>query len=178
MIFDLVIALILLGGQVGLAADCTLTVPPNPLTAIGLATPYNLSGCSMAVAGQETFVEGAVYDPLTNTVSVYNPLVIDKGTVPAELPVLPTLPDGAVVALWFGTNAQNLILNGDLTGGNCVNGLITKGSLSRFGQFAYCNAPTFFANAQNVVLPDLGIASDGQPCLTSRDFAVVDAAQS
>ena len=177
----MLVALLLavLGGRVVLATPtCTLTIPPNPLTAIGLATPYNMTGCSMAIPGQETFVEGAIYDPVTNTVSVYNPLVIDKGTVPAEPPVLPTLPDGAVVALWFGSNADNVILTGDLIGGNCVNGLVSNNVLSTFGQVAYCNAPTFFANAQNAILPDLGIASDGQPCLTTRNFALVDADQS
>lgn len=172
----LLVALLAQGGYS--ATSCTLIVPPNPLTAQGLATPYNLTGCSMATPGEETFVEGAVYDPFTNTVSIYNPLVIDMGKEPAIRPVVPTLPDGAIVALWFGTNADILTLEGDITGGNCVNGLFTNGELSKFGQFAYCNAPTFFANAANVELPDLGVASDGQPCLTIRDFAVVDQDQS
>ena len=172
------LACIVMLAQVAFSTTCTLTVPNNPLTAQGLATPYILTGCKMSTPGEETFVEGAVYDPFTNTVSVYNPLVIDSGTTAAVAPVVPKLPDGAVVALWFGSNAGNLILNGDLKGGNCVNGLVTNGQLSNFGQFAYCNAPTFFANAANVQPSDLGLASDGKPCLTTRDFALVDADQS
>jgi hypothetical protein len=175
---------VLLGGQVAVASTvCRLIVPANPLSAQGLATPYQLkAGCSMLVPGQETFVEGAVYDPFTNTVSIYNPLVIDQGTTAAILPVAPNLPDGAVVALWFGTNAGGLVLEGvDLAKANCVNGFTSSApgsTLSAFGQFAYCNAPTFFANANNIILPDLGTASDGQPCLTTRDFALVDMDQS
>ena len=36
--------------------------------------------------------------------SIYSPLVIDKGTTPAEPPVAPSLPTNAVVAIWFGFN--------------------------------------------------------------------------
>lgn len=181
--FTILAAYILLAiCQVTLATPvkCTLTIPAAPLTAAGLAKPYVLStGCSMSVPGQEVFVEGAIYDPFTNTVSVYNPLVIDQGTTAAINPIAPKLPDGAVVALWFGTNADILTLAGDVVGGNCVNGLPLAGKpQSLFGQFAYCNAPTFFANAINVEIPDLGVASDGQPCLTTRDFGLVDADQS
>lgn len=173
------VVLVIATGQIALATTCTLTIPPNPLTATGLATPFILAtGCSMAVPGQEVFVEGAVYDPNTNTVSVYNPLVIDQGTQPAAAPVVPVLPTGAVVGLWFGTNAGTLLLAGDLAGGNCVNGFNNNGAVDAFGQFAYCNAPTFFANAANVQLSALGTASDGQPCLTTRDFALVDMDQS
>jgi hypothetical protein len=34
--------------------------------------------------------------------SVYRPLVIDRGTQPAAPPVIPALPAGAVVGVWFG----------------------------------------------------------------------------
>lgn len=171
----LILVLVALVSHVVRATSCTLLVPPDPLTAVGLATPFVLQkGCSMAVPGQEVFVEGAVYDPNTNTISIYNPLVIDQGTQPAVTPVVPNLPVGATVGLWFGTNAGTLTLTGDLVGGNCVNGL----GASVFGQFAYCNAPTFFAMAANVQVPPLGTASDGLPCLTTRDFALVDMDQS
>jgi hypothetical protein len=61
-----------------------------------------------------------------------------------------------------------------------VNGV--NGSV--FGQFAYCNAPTFFqaANAAikagKLTVPPLGMANDGKACPTSRDFFVVDMDQS
>ena len=43
-------------------------------------------------------------------------------------PIVPTLPNNAVVGIWFGSNAASLTLTGD-TGG-CVNGL----GVSVFGQ--------------------------------------------
>ena len=50
--------------------DCTLIVPPNPLTAQGLATPWQLVAtnpnngpCNQANTAQTTFVQGAVFDP-------------------------------------------------------------------------------------------------------------------
>ena len=176
--------------QADVDMDCTLIVPQNPLTAKGLATPYQLVAtdpnngpCNEATAGQSAFVQGAVFDPATNTMSIYNPLVIDKGTKPAVDPVVPKLPDGAVVALWFGFNGNNLThksSHNSLRDGKCMNG--ANGSI--FGQFAYCNAPAFFDAANQAIaagklsIPALGTASDGQPCPTVRDFALVDQDQS
>jgi hypothetical protein len=170
--------------------DCTLSVPAFPLTAQGLATPYQLVAtnanngpCNEANPAQSAFVQAAVFDPATNTISIYNPLVIDHGTQPAAAPVVPQLPNGVVVGIWFGFNGNNLTLqdtNGSLVAGNCVNGI--PGSI--FGQFAYCNAPAFFqaANAAiqagKLVPPPLGMARDGLPCPTVRDFSVVDQDQS
>ena len=168
--------------------DCTLIVPKNPLTAAGLATPYKLvsadpeQACSQVNPTQQAFVQAAIIDPYTGQISIYSPLVIDKGTQPAVPPVLPMLPDGAIVAIWFGYNGGNLTLQssgrrGDsLEAGKCVNGL--DGSV--FGQFAYCNAPAFFDAAfaaiesRKLVVPPLGTGSDGQACPTSRSFWVVD----
>ncbi len=170
--------------------DCTLIVPPNPLSAQGLATPYQLVAnnlangpCNEANKNQAAFVQGAVIDPKTGQISVYNPLVIDQGTQPAVAPVVPALPAGGIVALWFGSNGNTLTLkdnNGSLGQGRCVNGV--NGSI--FGQFAYCNAPAFFtiANTQmrigNLKAPALGMANDGKPCLSVRDFGIVDMDQS
>ena len=79
--------------------NCTLIVPANPLTAQGLATPYQLTAtdpaagpCNEANANQTAFVQGAVLDPATGQISVYNPLVIDAGTQAAVTPTVPTLP--------------------------------------------------------------------------------------
>jgi hypothetical protein len=166
--------------------DCTLIVPANPLTAQGLATPWQLVAtnqnngpCNQANTAQTTFVQGAVFDPATGQVSVYNPLVIDQGTQPAVAPMVPTLPQGAIVALWGGSNANNITLqdtNGSLQAGKCVNG--SNGSI--FGQFWNCNAAAFFAAANQaikqgkLVPPALGTAKDGMPCPTVSDFSVVD----
>jgi hypothetical protein len=170
--------------------NCTLIVPPDPLSAAGLATPYRLTAtnpkqgpCREANAQQAAFVQSSVLDPATGQVSVYNPLVVDDGQRPAVPPVTPQLPAGAVVGVWFGFNGTNLTLRddrGSLAAGKCVNGL----GKSVFGQFAHCNAPAFFdaANAAigagKLVVPPLGTAQDGQDCPTTRDFSAVDQDQS
>lgn len=170
--------------------NCTLVVPANPLTAQGLATPFRLKAtnaadgaCNESVKKQAAFVEAGILDPATGQMFVYNPLVADMGTQPLAPPVVPNLPNNAVVALWFGFNGDQLTLqgtNGSLTDGNCVNGL--PGSI--FGQFAYCNAPAFFDAAQTAIdagkmkLPELGMGMDGMECPTVRDFTMVDMDQS
>src|SRR5439155_22029924 len=171
-------------------ADCTLIVPPDPLTAQGLAKPYQLVAtdpgkgpCHEANTAQAAFVQAAVIDPAKGNIAVYNPLVVDQGTQPAIAPVVPKLPQGAVVGIWFGFNGNNLTLrdsNGSLQAGHCVNGI--AGSI--FGQFSYCNAPAFFQAANQsiqagrLVPPPLGKAKDGLPCPTARDFSIVDQDQS
>ena len=166
--------------------DCTLIVPPAPLTPAGLATPYQLVAtdpakgpCHELNADQSAFVQAAILDPATGTISIYNPLVIDEGTAPAVPPVVPILPIDAVVGIWFGYNGDNLTLRpsvGALADNSCVNGV--PGSV--FGQYAYCNAPAFFAaahvaiNAGQLTIPPLGTARDNRPCPSSRDFMVID----
>lgn len=170
--------------------DCSLIVPSNPLTAQGLATPYQLVAtnankgkCHEANPLQAAFVQGAVFDPNSGKISIYDPLVVDKGTAPAIAPVVPTIPNGAVVALWFGFNGSNLRLvssKGSLTAGKCVNG--ANGTL--FGQFSYCNAPAFFSAANQAIQahkltpPALGVGKDNLTCPSVRDFSVVDQDQS
>ncbi len=171
--------------------NCTLIVPANPLTAAGLATPYQLVAtnpadgvCNEANADQSAYVQGAILSA-DGQLTLYNPLVIDKGTQPAAPPAAAQVPAGAVVGLWFGFNGTNLTLqsaagSNSLQQGVCVNG--NGGSI--FGQFAYCNAPAFFAQANKEIaanmlqVPDVGTAKDGLPCPTVRDFSLVDMDQS
>jgi hypothetical protein len=171
--------------------NCTLIVPANPLSAQGLATPYQMVAtnaamgpCNEANINQSAFVQASVFDPATGALFTYNPLVIDKGTQAAAAPVVPTLPANAVVGIWFGFNATNLTLqdaNGSIAAGKCVNGM---GNGDVFGQFAYCNAPAFFTAVNTgiqggmVTVPNPGTATDGQPCLTTRNFALIDQDQS
>ncbi|WP_280690513.1 hypothetical protein [Kitasatospora sp. GAS204B] len=168
--------------------NCTLRVPANPLTAQGLATPYRLTAtdpaqgaCHESNANQSAFVQATVIDPGTGTISVYDPLVIDNGSTPAAAPVVPTLPANAVVGIWFGYNGNTLTLAGHTAAGNCVGG-VPGGQ--PFGQFAYCDAPAFFTAADTaegagrLTVPPLGTAKDGRPCLTTRDFGLVDQDQS
>jgi hypothetical protein len=100
-------------------ANCTLIVPANPLSAQGLATPYQLTAtdpaagpCNEDNSAQTAFVQGAIINPATGTISIYDPLVVDAGTQPAVTPTVPTLPAGGVVALWFGYNGNTLTLAG------------------------------------------------------------------
>jgi len=171
--------------------NCALIVPPNPLTAIGLATPYQLIAtvagagpCNQSNVNQASFVQGSVIDLATGIISVYNPLVIDAGSVPLVAPVVPILPANFIVGIWFGSNAGTLTLldsGGSLAQGKCVNG---KAANDVFGQFAYCNAPAYFAAANTLiqngmlVIPPKGMGFDGLPCPTVRDFSVVDMDQS
>jgi hypothetical protein len=171
--------------------NCTLIVPATPLTAKGLATPYQFAAtdpaagpCNQSNVDQAAFVEAAIFDPATSKVSIYHPLVIDKGQTPAKAPVLPVLPANARVALWFGSNADGkLTLQGtdNLADSRCVNGG-PAGDV--FGQVAYCNAPRFFRAVQRAInygqiqVPPLGTGKDGQACPTVRDFSMVDQDQS
>ena len=105
-------------------------------------------------------------------------------------PVFPILPTSYVAALWFGTNADSLILLStpgqpdSVAGAKCVEGVLTGTHPDRFGQVSFCNAPNFFQSAfalvasGHLVVPPLGTAKDGQPCPTVRDFGVVDQDQS
>jgi hypothetical protein len=170
--------------------NCSLIVPADPLSAQGLATPYQfvatdaaMGPCNETNINQSAFVQASIYDPATGALSVYDPLVVDQGTTPAAPSVVPTLPADAVVGIWFGFNATNLTLQdagGSLAAGKCVNGL----GNSVFAQFAYCNAPAFFTAvnqgiaAGTVKVPAPGTAVDGQPCMTTRDFALIDQDQS
>ncbi len=171
--------------------NCTLIVPDQPLTAQGLATPYLLEAtnpddgpCHEANTMQSAFVQGAVVNPATGVLSVYDPLVIDRGRKPAIDPVVPRLPAGVVVGIWFGFNGAVLTLRGarksTLRDNNCVNGLPD----SPFGQFAYCNAVDFFAAANRgvkagaFVPPPLGTDRKGLTCPSVRDFSFVDQDQS
>ena len=173
--------------------NCTIIVPTAPLTAVGLATPYQLTATTLAEGechetntASSAFVQAAILDPATGQISIYNPLVVDKGSAPAPgaAPIPPSLPDNAVVALWFGFNGDNLVQQGASAGvlesSSCVNGLPNN----VFGQFSYCNAPAFFRAAHKAIrrgqlyVPRLGGANDGRRCPSVRDFFVVDQDQS
>jgi len=164
--------------QATASMNCTLTVPNRPLTARGLATPWQLGdGCAQANFGTEgAFVEATILSP-NGQLQVYNPLVITQGTTPAAAPVVPTIAPGSHVIIDVGFNGTNLVLEGrGAQQGNCVDAL----GQSVIGQVSACNAVNFYRAADAAIangtlaVPALGTSDDGQPCLTTRDFAVVD----
>jgi hypothetical protein len=172
--------------------SCDIIVPANPLSARGLATPYQLtgtdgatpaaSGCEMTnAANLGAFVQATILDPATGHLFVYNPLVITQGTQPAVAPSVPVLPADAVVTIDFGFNGTNLYQVGAtgnaLRRGNCLDGL--NGSI--FGQVSFCNGVNFFnaafraERAGKLVVPSAGISpKTGQACPVTRNFNMVD----
>jgi hypothetical protein len=180
---------------------CAIIVPANPLTAKGLATPYQLtgpdgdapapSGCQMINSiNLGAFVQATILNPKTGALSVYDPLVITKGTTPAIAPVVPKLPKGAIVTIEFGFNGTTLLQQGAtpdaLAQGNCVDG--EPGS--PFGQVSFCNGIKFFNAAFRMegsgrtVVPEVATAramvatagslGTGLECPTTRNFDMVD----
>ena len=177
--------------------NCRIIVPANPLSAQGLATPWQLegpagmtpaqSGCTMAnSANLGAFVQATILNPTTGALSVYEPLVITQGTTPAAAPVVPTLPAGAVVTIDVGFNGTDLTQVGAtptaLAQGRCVGGL----NGSDFGQVSFCNGTGFFRAAfraeaaGRLVVPATGTATKvaGLACPTVRNFNMIDQDQS
>jgi hypothetical protein len=181
--------------------DCVIVVPAHPLTAKGLATPYQLTGpggTSPAASGCQminslnlgAFVQATILDTRTGALSVYNPLVVTAGTKPAVAPVVPKLPAHAIVTIDMGFNGTVLRQAGAtpnaLAQGNCTDG--EPGS--PFGQVSFCNGPNFFKaafaleRAGRLVVPSAGVArkltpsagalGTGRACPTVRNFDMVD----
>ena len=150
--------------QAAASGNCTLAVPANPLSAQGLATPYQLGdGCQESNPGQQAFVEATILSP-NGQLQVYNPLVTTQGVQPAATPVVPQIPAGSQVVINFGFNGTNLVLTGPgAAQGNCVDAL----GQSLIGQVAACNATSFFqlANAElaqgTLKVPTVGTARTG-----------------
>src|SRR3984885_778708 len=181
--------------------NCDIIVPANPLSAAGLATPYQLtgtggmtpeqSGCTMTnAANLGAFVQATILNTRTGQVSVYDPLVITQGTTPAVAPTVPVLPRHYVATIDFGFNGTDLIQVGAtrhaLAQGNCVNG--TPGSI--FGQQSFCNGINFFNVAHqmeaqgrlfvpsegrsNKIIPTGGRLGTGRACPVTHNFDMVD----
>jgi hypothetical protein len=181
--------------------NCSIIVPANPLSAKGLATPYQLTGPdgeSPAATGCQminsvnlgAFVQATILDPATGKLWVYNPLVVTAGTKPAVKPVVPKLPAHAVVTIDFGFNGTFLFQQGAtadaLQQGRCVDGM----DGSAFGQVSFCNGVDFFDTALRMmregrlyvppvgfsrnIVPSAGALGTGKACPTVRNFDMVD----
>jgi hypothetical protein len=180
---------------------CDIIVPAHPLTAKGLATPYQLTGPaggSPAATGCQminslnlgAFVQATILDPHTGALSVYNPLVITAGTKPAVKPVVPKLPKNAIVTIDFGFNGTFLLQKGAtpdaLSQGNCLDGMPG----SPFGQVSFCNGANFFNAAfrmertGRLTIPSAGMSKSlvatagalgtGRECPTTRNYDMID----
>ena len=154
-----------------------LTVPANPLSARGLATPYQLSngpdttGCTMAnAANLGAFAQATILEP-GGHLFAYDPLVITAGDTPAVAPPVPVIPPGSVITIDTGFQGSILFLEGP-GAGFFVQGLPG----SPFGQVAFANGPAFFlaARFEHVTVPPLGMAGDGMTCPTVHDFSLTD----
>src|SRR6185312_413939 len=132
--------------QAAASMNCTVSVPANPLTAAGLATPFQLGdGCTWANGGTEgVFIDATILAP-NGQLQIYNPLVIDQGTKPAVAPVAPTIAPGSQVSLSYNGNGLALVGPG-IRQGNCVDAL----GNSLINQTPQCNAANFYrmANAE------------------------------
>ena len=179
--------------------NCDIIVPANPLSARGLATPYQLtgtdgrtpaeSGCQMSNAAKlGAFVQATILDPATGALSVYDPLVVTRGTRPDVVPRVPPIPANAVVTIDFGFNGTDLFQVGatptTLADANCVNG--QAGSI--FGQVSFCNGVNFFRAVKKAeregllkvpspgtsdkIIPSGGGMGTGQVCPVTRNFEV------
>jgi len=162
--------------------DCTLTVPANPLTAQGLATPWQLGdGCSWANGGTEgAFVEATILAP-NGQVQVYDPLVVDQGTTAAVAPTPPTIAAGSQVIISAGFNGNALAVTGaGAAQGKCIDAL----GNSIINQTPQCNAAAFYQLANQEIangtltVPPTGTGKDGQPCETTTSFPLIDQDQS
>jgi hypothetical protein len=162
--------------------NCTVSVPANPLTAAGLASPWVLGdGCTWANGGTEgVFVEATILSP-AGQLEVYDPLVINQGTTPAVTPTPPTIAAGSQVIISAGFNGNALALVGPgAAQGNCIDAF----GNSLINQTPQCNAANFYrlANAEiargTLTVPAAGTGKDGQACQTTRDFGLIDQDQS
>jgi hypothetical protein len=160
--------------------DCTLIAPADPLSAHGLATPYQLtgpggpqaSGCNMAnSANLGAFVQATILEPGGHLYD-YDPLVVTQGVGAAAAPAVPVIPAGSVITIDVGFNGN--VLNVAGPGGR---GFVQGLPGSPFGQVSFANGRAFFAAAEadDVTVQALGTSSmDGMACPTVHDFSLVD----
>ena len=130
------------------STNCTVTVPARPLSAKGLATPWELGdGCTWANGATEgVFIDATILAP-NGQLQIYNPLVIDQGTTPEVAPTPPTIARGSQVILSVGFNGGALALVGrGARQGNCLDAF----GNSLVDQTPQCNAVNFYrmANAE------------------------------
>ena len=175
--------------KVAVPPNCMIVLPPFPLSYVGLITPYQLqtidpaAPCDMRTF--PAFAEAVILDLDTNSLSVYHPLIINTGSMPLVPPIQFSMPKNALVGIWFGSNGMSISLTPltSIQQGLCIYNIGGVTSQDTFGQFAHCNGAAFFETIKQLIfknvpfnppVPPLGMASDGESCLTTRDFTLVD----
>jgi len=179
--------------------NCDIIVPADPLSARGLATPYQLtgvngktpakSGCQMSNAVKlGAFVQATILNPATGALSVYDPLVVTQGTRPAVKPTIPPIPANAVVTIDFGFNGKDLVPIGATPTTLAAAGCVTGEPGSAFGQVSFCNGIAFFTavhtaeragllrvpspGTSDKIIPSGGALGTGRACPVTRNFEV------
>jgi hypothetical protein len=182
--------------------NCDILVPADPLSARGLATPYQLtgvdgmtpveSGCRMSNAAKlGAFVQATILNPATGALSVYDPLVVTRGTRPAVKPTTPPIPANAVVTIDFGFNGTDLIPVGATPATLAQAGCVSGQPGSAFGQVSFCNGVNFWDAVQkderegllkvpspgtsDKIIPSGGDIGTGRACPVTRNFEVAAA---
>jgi hypothetical protein len=96
-------------------------------------------------------------------------------------PAAPTIAPGSAVIIDIGSNGNNLALTGQgAFQGRCVDAL----GQSLIGQVSACNAVNFYQVADREIaegtlkVPAAGTSDDGQACLITRNFGLIDQDQS
>ena len=90
------------------------------------------------------FAQATILDPATGKLSVYDPLVITKGSTPAVQPSVPTIPADAIVTVDFGFNGTGLFQVGATPNALSQGQLHERLPGSIFGQVSFCNGANFF----------------------------------
>ena len=170
--------------QAAASMNCTLTVPAQPAERAG---PRHAVAARRRLLDGERRHRGRVrrgHDSRPERPAAgVQPAGHHGGNPAAVTPAAPTIARGSQVIIDVGFNGTNLVLQGrGAQQGRCVDAL----GQSVIGQVSACNAVNFYnlANFEiargTLTVPPVGTSPppDGQPCLTTRSFAVVDQDQS
>ena len=177
----------------GNSQKCNIEVPNDPLNT-GLFLPWYVSTdpesavpCTQTIKSSAVFVESTIVDLITGELFVYYPLILDNGTFPV-VPILKTiLPKTYSTIISFGSNGESIKLipsrndPNSLINANCNYGIDNNGTISQFGQVAFCNAVNFYDNINKLIMknlvkiPNIGKTQKGDICPTTRSYQVVDA---
>ncbi len=169
------------------AASATSTAAPATST----AAPAS-SATTAAAAVLQAYVQRTGHHHGKGTATAAPTATTTTATPAATATATPTSPGSVTSPTVTGTQpaagADTAAASGTpdaiLQQNNCIAGEDIAGTFSSFTQVGACNAVAFFQAANNAItagqltVPNPGTATDGQPCETTRNFAVIDQDQS